>query len=57
MNKINLILLYLDPGAGSMLIQFLIASVFGTILFFKQITQIVKNIFIRLFRKNSKEEK
>jgi hypothetical protein len=57
MNKIACIFLYLDPGTGSMLIQFLIAAVFAVMLFFKQIILRIKYIYKHFFRnKNESEE-
>jgi hypothetical protein len=49
-------IIYLDPGSGSILVQFLIAAVTGIILFFKQIKLIIKDIFFSRF-KNKKENK
>jgi len=46
-----MILLYLDPVTGSLLIQGIIAAVSGILLFFKQIKQIVKNFYNRFFAK------
>ena len=56
MNRFNFILPYLDPGTGSLLIQFLIAAVFGIILFLKQITQQIKYFISRFFGKKPKNK-
>ena len=56
MQQILLILLYLDPGTGSLLIQFTIAAISGILIFFKQISLIVKNIYHSIF-KNNREDK
>lgn len=56
MNIIHNTLLYIDPGTGSMLIQFIIAAVTGLILFFTQIRLRIKYIFNRLFRKKPGDE-
>lgn len=53
MNKVTCLLLYLDPGTGSLLIQFLIASVLGIILFMKQLKQRIKYLFQIVFKKKS----
>ena len=39
------VLLYLDPGSGSMIIQLLIASLLGVVTFFKHIKVRVKHFF------------
>jgi hypothetical protein len=46
-----LIKLYLDPGTGSLLIQFIIASILGISLFFKQLKIRLKETFNKVFRK------
>ncbi|HUC82533.1 MAG TPA: hypothetical protein VMR70_16620 [Flavisolibacter sp.] len=45
------ILLYVDPGSGSYLIQALVAAVTGFVFFFKNIRMYVRDKFQRLFRK------
>lgn len=50
-----MILLYLDPGTGSLMIQFLIAAVSGIILFFRQIKLRIKYLFDHIFRKNPED--
>jgi hypothetical protein len=49
-------LLYLDPGTGSLLIQFIIAAVSGILIFFKQIKQGIKNLHYRFFAKKEEED-
>ena len=56
MQQISMIFLYLDPGTGSLLIQFTIAAISGILIFFKQISLIVKNIYHSIF-KNNREDK
>jgi len=56
MNKISWILLYLDPGTGSMLIQFVIAAVTGGLIFFKHIKLRIGYLFDRLFKKKQEDE-
>jgi hypothetical protein len=48
------ILLYIDPGSGSYLIQAIIAAVLGIGFFFKNIVFAIKHFFYRLFGKKSK---
>jgi hypothetical protein len=57
MFRIALILLYLDPGTGSLLIQFLIAGVSFVIIFFRRIRRRVKYLLYRLLRKKPEDEK
>ena len=52
--NIPMTLLYLDPGTGSLMIQFVIAAVTGVLIFFKQIKLRIKYLFNRFF-KNNKE--
>jgi hypothetical protein len=47
------ILLYIDPGSGSYLIQALIAAALGVAFFFKNIVTVVRHWFYRLFRKKN----
>lgn len=56
MSRFLNIILYLDPNTGSLLIQFLIAGIFGVILFFKQILLRIKYLYYRLFRKKPEDE-
>jgi hypothetical protein len=47
------VLLYIDPGSGSYLIQAIIAAVLGVAFFFKNIVFAIKHFFYRIFRKKS----
>lgn len=47
MNRLAHILVYLDPGTGSIIIQLVIAAVTGAFFFFKK----VRLFFIDLFNK------
>ena len=51
-----MILVYLDPGTGSLMIQFSIAAVTGVLLFYRQIKIRIKNFLIRLFGKTGKSK-
>ena len=48
------LILYIDPGSGSYLIQAIIAGILGVAFFFKNIVLYVKAIFYKLFNKKSK---
>ena len=48
------ILLYIDPGSGSYLIQAIIAGVLGVAFFFKNIIFVIKSFFQRIFGRKSK---
>jgi len=48
----KLILLYIDPGSGSYLLQAIIAAVLGALFYFKNIWFRVKSFFV----KGKKEE-
>ena len=41
------ILLYIDPGSGSFLVQAIIAAVLGVSFFFRNIWNFIKSIFHR----------
>jgi len=45
------LLLYVDPGSGSYLIQAVVAAVTGFLFFFKNIRMYIRDKFHRLFRK------
>jgi len=47
------ILLYIDPGSGSYLIQMIIAGILGVAFFFKNIVFTVKHFFHRIFGRKS----
>ncbi len=42
------LLLYIDPGSGSYLIQVIIAAVLGVVFFFKNIGLFIKNIWLTI---------
>jgi hypothetical protein len=50
----QVILLYIDPGSGSYLIQTIIAAVLGVAFFFKNIAFAIKHFFQRIFGNKSK---
>ncbi len=41
------ILLYIDPGSGSYLVQVIVAAVLGVAFFFRNIWNYIKSIFYR----------
>ena len=45
------VLLYIDPGSGSYLVQAIIAGVLGVAFFFKNIVLYIKSIFARFTRR------
>lgn len=47
------LLLYVDPGSGSYLIQTIVAAVTGVLFFFKNIRLYIQDKWRRLFRKKS----
>lgn len=49
-------LLYLDPGTGSLLIQFFVAAVTAIIIFFKSIKFRIKYLFELFFKNNHNDE-
>lgn len=48
----KIILLYIDPGSGSYLVQMIIAAILGSMFFFKNLWLKFKSFFVR-----SKKEK
>jgi hypothetical protein len=48
------ILLYLDPGSGSYLMQFIAAVALGIAFFFRTIKMYIRAFFHRLFKKKDK---
>lgn len=48
------LLLYIDPGSGSYLVQVIIAAVLGVVFFFKNIVLYIKSFFYRFFKNNKK---
>jgi hypothetical protein len=49
------ILLYLDPGSGSYLVQVIVAAVLGVAMFFKNIKLYIKSFFTRSKKKDNQE--
>ncbi len=49
------LLIYIDPGSGSFLVQAIIAGALGVAFFFKNIVAYIRHFFSVLFRK--KDEK
>jgi hypothetical protein len=47
------IILYIDPGSGSYLVQVLIAAVLGIVFFFKNIRLYIKSFFTRSSKKTT----
>jgi len=50
---INAILLYVDPGAGSYLVQVIIAAILGAVFYFKTIWWRIKGFFNRTKKDDS----
>jgi len=48
------ILLYIDPGSGSYLVQVIIAAVLGVVFFFKNIGTYIKAFFYHFFKRKKK---
>lgn len=48
-------LLYIDPGSGSYLVQVIIAAALGIAFFFKNIALYIKMFFYRFFRNKKKK--
>jgi hypothetical protein len=55
MNKLEFILLYLDPGTGSLLVQLIIATVTAAVFFVRGIREKVVNFFNHLRGRDNKE--
>lgn len=53
MNTLNFILLYLDPGTGSLIIQLVIAGVTAAFFFLKNVREKVFNFFKSFKNKTS----
>lgn len=51
-----MILLYIDPGAGSLLIQAIIAGIVSILVFFNKIKLYLVYIFKRIFKGGGKNE-
>jgi hypothetical protein len=43
----KLLLLYIDPGSGSYLVQVIIAAILGVVFYFKNLWLRVKSFFMR----------
>jgi hypothetical protein len=46
------ILIYIDPGSGSYLVQAIVAAALGVAFFFKNIVTYIKHWYYRIFKKN-----
>jgi hypothetical protein len=51
-----MILLYIDPGAGSLLIQVLIAGSVSVLVFFKNIKLVIRNFFNKILKSYKKND-
>ncbi|MBC7902610.1 MAG: hypothetical protein H7Y27_04280 [Gemmatimonadaceae bacterium] len=49
-------LLYVDPGSGSYLVQMLIAAILGALFYFKNLWLHIKLFFSNLFRNKGKDQ-
>jgi hypothetical protein len=47
------VILYIDPGSGSYLVQVVIAGVLGIVFFFKNIRLYIKSFFTRSSKKTN----
>jgi hypothetical protein len=52
-NDLPLVLAYLDPGSGSLLLQVLIAGMFSSLFFFKSSLVMVRTSVGRLFKNHA----
>jgi hypothetical protein len=52
----NRLLLYIDPGSGSYLVQMIIAGVLAGLFYFKNLWIRVKSFFGKIFSKGQKDE-
>jgi hypothetical protein len=46
-----MILLYLDPGAGTVIVQIVVASIASVVVYYKQLRTVISNIFRGRFKK------
>jgi len=53
---LNTILLYVDPGSGSYLVQVIIAAVLGALFYFKNIWWQIKAFFTRKKQEPNKND-
>ena len=51
-----MILLYIDPGTGSILIQVLIAGAVSVLMFFKNVKLVLINFWNKIFKSKKKDE-
>jgi hypothetical protein len=56
MTSIYHILLYIDPGSGSYLVQVIAAAVLSIVFFFKNLKLYIKHLFSRIFGKKEKKQ-
>ena len=49
------LLLYIDPGSGSYLVQVIIAAVLGTLFYFKSLWFRIKSFFVRSKKERARE--
>ncbi|AGA31603.1 hypothetical protein Sinac_7571 (plasmid) [Singulisphaera acidiphila DSM 18658] len=52
-NELPLVLAYLDPGSGSLLLQVLIAGMFSSLFFFKSSLVTVRTSVGRIFKRHA----
>lgn len=50
------ILLYIDPGSGSYLLQMIIAAILGGLFYFKSLWWKIKSFFTRKENRNKEEQ-
>jgi hypothetical protein len=50
----NEMLIYIDPGSGSILAQVIIGAILSVVYFFKNIRNYIKSIFSRTKNENNK---
>ena len=51
-----MILLYIDPGTGSLLIQVLIAGAVSVLMFFKNVKVVLVNFCYKIFKSKKNDE-
>lgn len=52
-DQVPLLLAYLDPGSGSLLLQVLIAGLFSSLFFLKSSFLMVRSSFSRVFKNHA----
>lgn len=50
------LLAYIDPGAGSLIVQVILAGILGGLAFFGRLRFWIANFFNNVFRKGKKEQ-